>query len=101
MTFAVHAEWHAKLLAYKKEERPNLRILDSYDSVMQLSNRISMLDPVREGLTLIVSHIYSASLPQSDMLCHSSDMPRSCHAFPVSAWTSVHCQQWASCAGAI
>ena len=36
-----------KLRAYQLK-RPGLRIVDSFEAVMQLTNRISMLDPVRD-----------------------------------------------------
>ena len=35
--------------------RPELRVVDSFKAIMQLTNRISMLDPVREGITLKAS----------------------------------------------
>lgn len=51
------AAWHEKLKRYQ-QKRPGLRILDSFEAVMKLTNRISMLDPVREGFLLKVpTHI--------------------------------------------
>lgn len=49
-----NAVWHEKLKQYQLK-RPDLRIVDSFEAVMQLTNRISMLDPVREGFLLKVT----------------------------------------------
>ena len=46
-------DWHKKLKQYQAK-RPGLRIVDSFEAVMQLTNRISMLDPVRDGILLKV-----------------------------------------------
>lgn len=43
--------WHEKLKQYQLK-RPGLRIVDSFEAVMQLTNRISMLDPLRAGFVL-------------------------------------------------
>lgn len=47
-------DWHKKLKLYQAQ-RPGLRIVDSFEAVMQLTNRISMLDPVRDGFLLKAS----------------------------------------------
>lgn len=48
-----HVEWHHKLDEYRRK-RPNLRVVDKLQSVMQLSNRINMLAPMKEDIVLMV-----------------------------------------------
>ena len=52
------AVWHEKLKQYQLT-RPSLRIVDSFEAVMQLTNRISMLDPVRDGFVLKVVRLHN------------------------------------------
>ena len=42
--------------AYHRKKRPELKVVDKLQSLLQLSNRLKMLSPMKEDIVLRVRH---------------------------------------------